>query len=257
MKRIIHLCICVLALAAPAAAQDRTADVERAKADLQRAGVDLSGACGAAKITNLVAWQLRPQYGLLGKLGGYRAVLRPGGSCESGGAPGDTTRDAGVASDYLIERGTWHGYDLLEDGGGRNGAHWDLDRDKVTGVEDPGILARNASNFIAPIDPSVYMGAPATPGPVGPVVIPPVVSPQPAPLFDVAALQAQIAAMADVLNEHVRADGEAHASIAQNITDGRNENRSFFSAVGDHWKAITMIAGPFVTYGTCRVTGKC
>jgi hypothetical protein len=165
MKKMLLVLGLALTVAASTAAQDRTGDVERAKADLQRAGVDLSGACGAARITNLVAWQLRPQYGLLGKLGGYRAVLRSDGGCESGGAPGDTTRDAGVASDYLIERGTWHGYDLLEDGGGRNGAHWDLDRNKDTGLEDPGILARNANNFIAPIDPSVYLqSAPVTPG---------------------------------------------------------------------------------------------
>jgi hypothetical protein len=228
----VALLVMMLGAAAPAAAQDRTADVAQAKADLQRAGVELTGACGAAKLTNLVAWRLRPQYGLLGKLGGFRAVLRPDGSCESGGAPGDPTREAGVASDYLIERGTWHGYDLLGDGGGRNDPHWLLDA-TPQGLEDAGILQRNAGNFIAPIDPSVYLTAAAAPPPVAP---PPPIVVVPAPstegiLTAVATLAARVEQLYALEAEQSRADGDAHAAIAQNVTDGRTEARPTLEAV--------------------------
>jgi hypothetical protein len=191
------------------------------------------------KITNLVAWRLRPQYGLLGKLGGFRAVLRPDGSCESGGAPGDPTREAGVASDYLIERGTWHGYDLLGDGGGRNDPHWMLDA-TPQGLEDAGILQRNAGNFIAPIDPNLYLAA--APPPLA-APIPPAVSPTttpilvlPAPstegiLTAVATLAARVEQLYVLEAEQSRADGEAHASIAQNITDGRNDTKPVIDAL--------------------------
>lgn len=50
---------------------------------------------------------------------------------------------------------------------------------------------------------------------------------------------------------------EAHKAINQNVSDGRAENRSFFSAVAEHWKAVTAIAAPFVTYLTCRYSGGC
>jgi hypothetical protein len=228
MKRtVIAILICAVLAAAPAGAQDRTGDVAQAKADLQRAGVDLAGACGAAKITNLVAWRLRPQFGLLGKLGGFRAVLRPDGSCEGGGAPTDTTREAGVASDYVIERGTWHGYDLLGDGGGRNDPHWMLDA-TPQGLEDAAILARNANNFVAPIDPSVYLAAAPAPAPP---TIPPVVSPPASsPAVDLSSLNAQLAAIAAQLANLTQADDDAHRSINQNVTDGRNEARPAIEA---------------------------
>jgi hypothetical protein len=249
MKRILVGIILILVCALPVAAQDHTADVAQAKADLERAGVPLNKQCGAAKIANLVAWRLRPQYGLLGKNGGNRAVLRADGSCENGGGPGDTTQERGVATDYLIDVTTKFGFDLLGDSGTDNTPHWQ--------GPETAFVDRNTRDFTLPIDPAVYMGA-LTPPVVGPppVGVPPSVPP-PAPLFDLAALQQQIAEMAAVLNEHVRADGDAHASIAQNITDGRNENRSFFSAVGQHWKSITAIVAPAVTYWTCHSTGKC
>jgi hypothetical protein len=226
MKRYIKIVICAaaLAIAAPAGAQDRTADVAQAKTDLQRAGVDLAGACGAAKITNLVAWRLRPQFGLLGKLGGFRAVLRPDGSCEGGGAPTDTTREAGVASDYVIERGTWHGYDLLGDGGGRNDPHWMLDA-TPQGLEDAGVLARNANNFVAPIDPSVYLAAAVATAPAPPPIPPAVSPPASSPAVDLSSLNAQLAAIAAQLANLTQADDDAHRSINQNVTDGRNEAR--------------------------------
>jgi hypothetical protein len=245
-------------IAAPVVAQDRTDAVAQAKAELQRNHVDLSGACGAAKITNLVAWNLRPQYGLLGKLGGYRAVLRPDGSCESGGAPTDSTREAGVASDYLIERGTWQGYDLLEDAGGRSGPRWAHDVNEKTGLADPVFLARNANNYIEPIDPAAYMGTPPAP----PVVVPPPVvvtpgqPPAPPQVFDAAALSAQIAQLQLSLDTHVRGLGEAIASVNDNVSAGRAENRSAWAKVADHWKSIVMIASPAASWWIARVTGN-
>lgn len=95
---------------------------------------------------------------------------------------------------------------------------------------------------------------PSTPVPPSP---PPVVVSPPAPIFDVASLQQQIADLIATLHEHVRADGDAHASINQNVTDGRAENRSFFAAVSAHWKSISAIAAPLVTYWTCHATAKC
>jgi hypothetical protein len=129
---------------------DHTREVDAAKQQLVDAGVSLVGACGAMKITNLVAWNLRPHYGLLSKAGGFRAVLHADGSCESGGAQFDTTREPGFATDYLIERATGHGYDTLSDGGGANGAHWQ-------GPEtDQVMVNRNFQNFSEPLDPAGY-----------------------------------------------------------------------------------------------------
>lgn len=144
--------MCVLAL--PAAAQNAEA-VATAKADLQRASVPLAGACGAAKITNLVAWRARPVYGLLFKAGGNRAVLKPDGSC----LDGDSSSEGGYATDYLIVRGSWVGFDLLGDGGGANNPQW-------SGPEDaPDMVARNQANFREPIDPSGYLGGSPPPPP--------------------------------------------------------------------------------------------
>lgn len=50
---------------------------------------------------------------------------------------------------------------------------------------------------------------------------------------------------------------DAHKAIQQNISDGRAENRSFFKAVGEHWKSITAVAAPIVTYFGCRYSGGC
>jgi hypothetical protein len=234
MKRILVAIICILACALPAAAQDHTADVAQAKADLERAGVPLNKQCGAARIANLVAWRLRPQYGLLGKNGGNRAVLRADGSCENGGGPGDTTQERGVATDYLIDVTTKFGFDLLGDSGTDNTPHWQ--------GPETAFVDRNTRDFTLPIDPAVYMGAPVVVTPP-PVVIPPVVSPSPAPIvLDLSSVNAQLAQIAAELHEHVRADGEAHASIAQNITDGRSEARPAIEAV----KAIGAFTGKYI-----------
>jgi hypothetical protein len=133
--------------------------VAKAKADLDARGVDLKGACGALKITNLVAWRLRPQYALLQKGGGNRAALLPDGSCLTG----EQTGQPGYATDYLID--TQHGfvgYDCLGDGGGANAPQW-------AGPEtDPGLVARNRQNARPPIDPSGYYATADPPPPLPP-----------------------------------------------------------------------------------------
>jgi len=94
----------------------------------------------------------------------------------------------------------------------------------------------------------------ATP-PIAPPVIPPPLSP---PSVPEGVLVAKVDALAALVQELVRANGDAHAAINQNVTDGRAENRSFFASVAAHWKAITaFVAGPVATYVTCRATGKC
>jgi hypothetical protein len=224
--------IVIFALALPAAAQDRTADVAQAKADLERAGVPLTKQCGAARIANLVAWRLRPQYGLLGKNGGNRAVLRADGSCENGGGPGDTTQERGVATDYLIDVTTKFGFDLLGDSGTDNTPHWQ--------GPETAFIDRNNKEFTEPIDPAVYMGAPVVVTP--PVVVAP--APPPALVFDGSALDHAIA--------NLRADLDAH----------REEFQAFRAEV-HNWKAQL---GEFMTkyilpelgtiLATLKLTGK-
>lgn len=215
--------------------------VAQAKADLLAHGVDLSGSCGATKLTNLVA--SRAGYGLLHKAGGYRAVLKADGSC----LPGEQSNDPeGFATDYLIDPKTGFGYDILQDAGGANEPRW-------AGPETAAdMVARNWANFREPFDPSPYFGGIV---PLPPVVFPPPVVP-PA-VFDAAALAAQIAQLQLSLDTHARGLSEAIAAVNQNVTDGRAENRGFFGAVRDHWKSITMVVGPIVTYFTTRqMTGK-
>jgi hypothetical protein len=82
-----------------------------------------------------------------------------------------------------------------------------------------------------------------------PVMTPPVIPP---PVFSDAAILAQLATLKSAVDELARASGDAHAAINQNITDGRTENRNFFKAVGDHWRSIAAVAGPFVTWYATR-----
>jgi hypothetical protein len=142
--------------------------VAKAKADLEARGVTLSGACGAIKITNLVAWRLRPQYYLLRKGGGNRAVLKADGSCLSG----DQTADPeGFATDYLIDKDTFFGFDVLGDGGGNNSPQW-------AGPETaPEMVARNRVNGRVPLDPAGYFPEPVIVAPPEPDPMPAVVPP--------------------------------------------------------------------------------
>ncbi len=116
--------------------------VAQAKADLQAAGVDLSGDCGAFQIVKLTAWRLKAEgAGLLDK--------PSGAGCQ------------GYSKD-VIAYGDGQIYDILVASGdpGGNGPVWNDD-----GTVDP-------SRWRAPIDP----------GPVGPAPVPsPTPAPAPAP----------------------------------------------------------------------------
>lgn len=126
--------------------------VQAVKAKLESQQIQLSGACGAFRILNGVALQLnagqplddhgRPPWGLLLKTGGNRAVPQPDGSCLSG----DETNAPGFATDYLIERGTWFGFDILGDGGGANNPQWPDPPET-----DPAMVERNRQNFRPPV----------------------------------------------------------------------------------------------------------
>jgi len=154
MKTYVFLVIGLL-FASSAFAQQSV--VETAKAELEAAHVDVSGPCGAVKITNLVA--SRVHYRLLVKRGGNRATLRPDGSCLSGEQSGEP----GFATDYVIDPSTFFGFDLLGDGGGANRPQW-------SGPETD-FVARNKENAADPIDPSTYLHSPVNP-PVTPPVEP-------------------------------------------------------------------------------------
>lgn len=170
-RRFLGLAV-ALCLLTPAygAAQDRTEVVREVVTRLQSQGVDLTGACGALRITNAVALELPGSFKLLRKQGGWRAALQPDGSCVGSKADQDFN-GPGFATDYLISVNEgFVGYDLLEDGGGRNIAHWH-------GPENDGdTIKRNVANFADPIGPV------AVPVPV-PVPVPPVVgAPAPSPI---------------------------------------------------------------------------
>lgn len=235
----------LLAIAAPAAAQD-AGDVARAKSDLQARGVILTGACGAAKVTNLVAWRLRPAYGLLFKQGGNRAVLRADGSCLSG----DESSEGGYATDYLIQRSTGGGFDLLGDGGGANNPQW-------SGPEnDAATIARNFQNVREPLDPWGYYPTLTIPGSVVstlPVLtVPP---PAPVPTLDLSGVNAQLALLNGKLDALTANSVDAHETINRNITEGREENRSAWAKVATHWKSIVAIVGPVASFWVAKATG--
>jgi hypothetical protein len=95
-----------------------------------------------------------------------------------------------------------------------------------------------------------------TPPPVA--TPPPVVVPPPQPGLDLSGVYAQIASMSLKLDDLARASGDAHAAINQNVTDGRAENRSFFSAVKSHWKEVVAVGGPIASWFIAKATGgKC
>lgn len=233
----------VVAIAAPARAQG-VEDVARAKAQLDAAGVSLETPCGVTMLTNLVAWNLRgagprPAFGLLHKAIGHRAVLKADGSC----IDGEHTNDpAGTATDYVIERASGYGWDIL--------TSW-----LAPSWQGPETVftARNWSEFTDPFDPAPYLthAAPAPPiaaPPVGTPPAPPIVA-MPASsgvegilLGKVDQLAARVEQLYAVEAEQSRAAGEAHASINQNITDGRAEARPAIQTI----KAIGAFTGKYV-----------
>jgi hypothetical protein len=214
MKKLLLIALLV---AAPVGAQDRTA-VALAKADLEARGVDLSGACGAVKIANLVAWRLGGRFGLLHKAGGNRAILKADGSCLTGEQSNDPE---GYATDYLIDRATGFGYDVLSDGGGANGPQW-------AGPENaPDMVARNWSNYREAVDPTVYVTGPVTP----PVVLPPTppVVPPTLPAVQVCDLSGVLAKLDDVKQAVDDGRGEQQdntKAVRQDIADFREAARS-------------------------------
>lgn len=90
---------------------DRSDVVAQAKDDLENAGHDLSGPCGAFSIVRLAAWRMGGDAGLLSK--------PSGNNCEG------YSTDIIVYPDGRI-------YDVIVDGGGRNGPTWN-----DAGVVDP------------------------------------------------------------------------------------------------------------------------
>jgi hypothetical protein len=149
-----------LALTAPAVAQPvgNRDVVAQAKAELLSRNVDVTGACGAFRITALVAYKLRPTYGFLIKQGGNRAIVREDGSCVNGDNPGP-----GYATDYLIDSRTGFGYDILSDGGSANGPQWG---EPETDAE---MVHRNLGNF----EPAFAWVGVTTGGPDNPPPPPP------------------------------------------------------------------------------------
>ena len=67
---------------------------------------------------------------------------QPDGSC----LDGDHTGAPGYATDYLIERGTWFGFDILGDGGGANNPQWPDEPETA-----PDMVERNRQNFRPPV----------------------------------------------------------------------------------------------------------
>jgi hypothetical protein len=221
MKRFLLSFLLVLTAAAPLMAQtpDVVANVKR---ELQQAGVDLSGACGAIKITNAVAF--RAHYALLHKAGGNRAILKADGSCLTGEQSSDSE---GFATDYVIDPHTGFGFDLLGDGGGANNPQW-------AGPENsPDMVARNWQNLREPFDPSSYLHATAVPVPsVPPATV----------VLDLSSVQAQLAEIAAKVDNLTRADDDAHKSLNQNITDFHAEARPAIEAI----KSFAAFAGKYV-----------
>lgn len=166
-KLLLAVVLFTLSFVGAASAQDHSADVDQAIAQLHLKNVDTSGPCGAARITNLVVWNLGERYGLLGKAGGTRAALKADGTC----IPGDQTRDPGVATDYVIDSTTYYGFDILQDAGTGNNPRW-------AGPETA-FVDRNRQFFTKAIDPALYMPTAAQPDTLPSTPLPPVVVPPP------------------------------------------------------------------------------
>lgn len=126
---------------------DHTETVATAKADLERAGVPLTGPCGAFRIVQLAAWRLRASgAGLLTK--------NSGNNCE------------GFAVD-IIAYGDGSIFDVLGDGGGEN---------KPQSIEqEPVDPTRYHAAFLGALLQAVVEGnsPPPQPPPPSPMPVPP------------------------------------------------------------------------------------
>ena len=103
----------LLLCAAPVMAQDHTDVVRAVKADLVARGVNILGPCGAFQITGRVAWILRNEgWGLLG---GKSAAQN---GCTVGGER--------YAIDFLVQKPSGQGVDMLVNAGNQNTPAWQL-----------------------------------------------------------------------------------------------------------------------------------
>ncbi len=196
--------------------------VADAKRDVEAAGIAVNDPCGAVKIVNLVAWRLR--WGLLRKEGGHRASLRPDGSCTWG----DSNREPGFATDYVIDPSTFGGYDILSDAGGANGPQWPAQ-------PEMDFVTRNRDNFTAAIDPATYLrggGGPSAP-PTPPGSSGGGAPPVPVTSCDLSPLYARLDALESHLDAKVQSAQEqgTHEHEAQTAQIGE-----FRKAIGDWWK---------------------
>ena len=163
--------------------------VENIKARLVAQGVDLSGPCGAFKVTLRVAWALRAQgFGLLAKGG---------------------TNCGGFSTDAVILPDGTH-YDVLTDAGGGNGPIWHL----VT-LEGTDLPYKRPEDYRPAIDP--LDGETPDPAPV-PIPQPPAdlsvildrLAALDAKMADqMTALEATVIAVVGDLESHVRAEAQA------------------------------------------------
>lgn len=143
-----YLTLLFLLFTLPATAQDHRDVVVRVKAELVARNIDITGPCGAFKITKRVAWVLRAeQAGLLDKPGGNQ--------CE------------GFATD-VVAYPSGQIFDILSDGGTENGPAW---QDK--GIED-------RDRYRPAVDPGDVAGTPTTPIPASPPPATPIFVPIPA-----------------------------------------------------------------------------
>lgn len=131
MKRILLL---ILLFSISLSAQSKP-DIAKAKLDLQKAGVDLSGPCGAFKIVQLAVWRATDDSGLLAK--------PSGNNCQ------------GFATD-IVAYPDGSIYDVLIDGGGANTPTWNpagtIDKKLVRNPTDPHFDSKPKSDSITQAD---------------------------------------------------------------------------------------------------------
>lgn len=213
----------VLGLATPAAAQHGSTDlVAKVKTEALAAGrlrVPPQDNCDAFQITVRVAWQLRAE--------GAKLFLK------------------NPAQNGCTWNGVRFGHDAI--------AFPDGFADILASAGPPANENRPAWQFVAgaPTNPSLLadpFDLDAGAGSPPPVVVVP-------PSLDLSGVPAQLAALTAKVDELARVSAEAHASINQNVTDGRVENRGFFETVGRHWKSIVAVAGPVVSWWVAKQTG--
>lgn len=229
MTRLVSLCSLLVLLAAPALAQHgpHQDQVTRAQENLRTAGIDISGDCGAARVTNLAVQYIRQagdsQAGILKKNAGSGCLL-DGHQLVAKDA---IVYPNGEVYDVLIASGAM---------GGNGQASWNrgADRTDVACPCPPGLWSN-------PVDPAIYgftLGSsPASTSPQPPGT-PAVVR---APAVDLSPLQARIATLEQQLN--------ALVSTIDNLAAWSDRVETRFN--GDEGRLSTLEAQPLPT----RCTG--